>query len=77
MCGDLESVSADIAATGKSISVAKEKIRVNSELLDSGMITPLELSETKLELAKLNYEKYTSECRKNMIQYRIVNIIYK
>lgn len=75
--GELEVYKAKLKAKENEISVAKEQVRINDLLLESGKIIPSELTKSETELKLLRTEKKALETEIQKICYKLSNGIYQ
>lgn len=75
--GELEVYKAKLKAKENEISVAKEQVRINDLLLESGKIIPSELTKSETELKLLRTEKKALEREIQKICYKLSNGIYQ
>ena len=68
---------AKLKAKENEISVAKEQVRINDLLLESGKIIPAELTKSETELKLLRTEKKALETEIQKICYKLSNGIYQ
>lgn len=75
--GELEVYKAKLKAKENEISVAKEQVRINDLLLESGKIIPSELTKSETELKLLRTEKKALKTEIQKICYKLSNGIYQ